>query len=184
MWRLLTAARPSTPSSPPPLVFPLAPQLTGFLAFDIFYYVTAGYAGLVVIHAVITTRDGYCVSLSNQAGAALRRWRRDPRGCCGKGWTPLIWVLERVGASSARPVPQEYLAPYPMKVWAGEAVGFTGAARCESCAVPPVAARVPKSRSSHQSRTLCRRAGTTSWRMPSSGCSSWAPSSPSTGSAS
>jgi hypothetical protein len=71
---------------------------------------------LVVIHAVITTRDGYCVSISNQVGATLRRWRRSPRGCCGAGWAPFIWLFERIGASSARPVPQEYLAPYQMKV--------------------------------------------------------------------
>ena len=91
------------------------PQLTGFFSFDIFYYVVMGYSGLVVVHAVVTTRDGYCVSLSNQLGARLRRWRRDPRACCGAAWTPLIWLLERVGASSARPVPHEYLAPYHMK---------------------------------------------------------------------
>ena len=156
-------------------------QLTGFIKFQLFYYVSAGYAGLVVVHAVsswlharltsmascsfllglksagaetaglsrraacspwllscppfmkprfpshpqcpltkprqvITTRDGYCVSLSNELAAKLRRWRRDPRSCCGRGWSPLIWFLERVGASSARPVGQEYLAPYHMRV--------------------------------------------------------------------
>ena len=52
---------------PPPCPAPCSrPQLTGFLEFDIFYYVTAGYTLLVVVHAVITTRDGYCVSLSNE----------------------------------------------------------------------------------------------------------------------
>ena len=98
-------------------------QLTEFFTFNIFYYVVIGYSGLVVVHAIITTRDGYCVSISNMAGARLRRWRRDPRGCCGAGWTPLIWVLERIGASSARPVAQEYLAPYHMKVGGGFLVG-------------------------------------------------------------
>ena len=98
------------------------PQITEFFSFDIFYYVVIGYTGLVVCHAVITTRDGYCVSISNMAAARLRRWRRDPRGCCGAGWTPLIWMLERIGASSARPVAQEYLAPYHMKV-GGAGVG-------------------------------------------------------------
>jgi hypothetical protein len=94
----------------------MAAQLTGFIKFQLFYYVCAGYAGLVVVHAVITTRDGYCVSLSNELAAKLRRWQRDPRSCCGRGWSPLIWFLERVGASSARPVGQEYLAPYHMRV--------------------------------------------------------------------
>ena len=106
----------------PPLTHPhprsTHPQITEFFSFDIFYYVVIGYTGVVVCHAVITTRDGYCVSISNMAAARLRRWRRDPRGCCGAGWTPLIWVLERIGASSARPVAQEYLAPYHMKVGA------------------------------------------------------------------
>lgn len=48
--------------------------------------------------------------------AVLRRWRRDPRSSCGAGWSPFIWLLERIGASSARPVGLEYLAPYHMKV--------------------------------------------------------------------
>lgn len=112
------AAGSTLPACPPS-----RPQLTGFFSFDIFYYVVMGYTGLVVIHAVITTRDGYCVSLSNQLGAKLRRWRQDPRACCGSAWTPIIWLLERVGASSARPVPHEYLAPYHMKVAAGKLIG-------------------------------------------------------------
>ncbi|PSC69540.1 Callose synthase 5 [Micractinium conductrix] len=97
------------------LYLALVAQITEFFSFPIFYYIAAGYTGLVIIHAVITTRDGYCISLSNQLAARLRRWRRDPRSCCGSGWGPFIWVLERVGASSARPVAQEYLAPYHMK---------------------------------------------------------------------
>lgn len=106
------------PTCPHAVSVPLAvPQITGFFSFDIFYYVIMGYTGLVVFHAIITTRDGYCVSLSNQLGARLRTWRRARNSCCGGGcWTPLIWLLERIGKSSARPVPQEYLAPYPMKV--------------------------------------------------------------------
>ncbi|EFN56001.1 hypothetical protein CHLNCDRAFT_145389 [Chlorella variabilis] len=82
------------------LYLALTAQLTGFFSFDIFYYVVMGYSGLVVVHAVVTTRDGYCVSLSNQLGARLRRWRRDPRACCGAAWTPLIWLLERTGWSN------------------------------------------------------------------------------------
>ena len=50
---------------PTPLPLP-ARQITEFFSFPIFYYVCAGYSGLVVFHAVITTRDGYCVSLSNE----------------------------------------------------------------------------------------------------------------------
>lgn len=57
----------------------------------------------------------------------LRRWRRDPRSSCGAGWSPFIWLLERIGASSARPVAQEYLAPYHMKV--GGPVGELGEAK-------------------------------------------------------
>ncbi|KAL4451723.1 hypothetical protein ABPG75_007385 [Micractinium tetrahymenae] len=97
------------------LYLALAAQITEFFSFPIFYYVAAGYSGLVVFHAIITTRDGYCVSLSNELAAVLRRWRRDPRSSCGAGWSPFIWLLERIGASSARPVAQEYLAPYHMK---------------------------------------------------------------------
>lgn len=76
---------------------------------------------------MITTRDGYCVSLSNELAARLRLWRRDPRSCCGRGWGPLIWVLERIGASSARPVGQEYLAPYHMRVGEGWVLRGRGA---------------------------------------------------------
>lgn len=97
------------------LYLALVAQITEFFSFPIFWYVCAGYTGLVVIHAVITTRDGYCVSLTNELAAKLRRWRRDPRGTCGAGWAPFIYFLERIGASSARPVAQEYLAPYHMK---------------------------------------------------------------------
>jgi hypothetical protein len=73
-------------------------------------------ACLVVIHAVITTRDGYCVSLTNQLAATLRHWRRHLCGWRGACLAPFIWLLERIGPSSARPVPHEYLAPYHMKV--------------------------------------------------------------------
>lgn len=67
--------------------------------------------------------------------AVLRRWRRDPRSSCGAGWSPFIWLLERIGASSARPVAQEYLAPYHMKV--GSAGQGRRAACCSFAAAAP-----------------------------------------------
>lgn len=55
-------AQPTSPA--PALACPL--QITNFFSFPLFYYVCIGYSGLVVLHAVITTRDGYCVSISNE----------------------------------------------------------------------------------------------------------------------
>jgi len=86
----------------------LPPQIAEVLHHRIFYFLCAIYTGIVVIHAVLSTRDGYCVSLSHQAAAALGGW--------GPAWRPLVWLLKRGATCSARPPAAEYLAPYPLKV--------------------------------------------------------------------
>jgi hypothetical protein len=72
----------------------------------LWWYVAGAYTGLVVIHAVITQRDGYTVSLMHGIGRLFRR--------CGL--IPLAWLFEWIGASSARPPAEQYLAPYHLKV--------------------------------------------------------------------
>ena len=69
-------------------------QITEFFSFPIFYYIAAGYTGLVIIHAVITTRDGYCISLSNQLAArwvprAVRQSWRSGGGKVGQAMPPV-----------------------------------------------------------------------------------------------
>ena len=117
------ASQPAHAAHPPPPITPPPPMHTHT---QIWWFVCVGYAGLVVLHAVATTRDGYCVSFSNALAHRLRIWARNPRACCGCGgrvWRPAIWVLERVGASSARPVLRESLEPYAMKA---RGVGWGG----------------------------------------------------------
>ncbi len=46
----------------------------------------------------------------------FRRWARANSCCCGFLWRLLAWFWTRVGASSARPPPKLYLAPYQMRV--------------------------------------------------------------------
>ena len=107
------------------LYLALVAQVTTFFPGikNLFFYVAAGYAGLVVVHAVLTTRDGYTVSLTHGAARACRAAGR--RSCCRGVWLALAGVLEWAGASSVRPTPKEYLAPYAMKV-GGEGGGGAG----------------------------------------------------------
>lgn len=53
--------------------------------------------------------------MSNSLAVTFRRWARRS-DCCGWLWASLGWVFGRIGASSARPPPKEYLAPYEMRV--------------------------------------------------------------------
>ena len=127
-WRGPPPRSPPTPlTRPPPPARPRPPPPPPMHTHtQIWWFVCVGYAGLVVLHAVATTRDGYCVSFSNALAHRLRIWARNPRACCGCGgrvWRPAIWVLERVGASSARPVLRESLEPYAMKA---RGVGWGG----------------------------------------------------------
>ena len=74
----------------------------------LWWYVAGAYSGLAILQAVFSQRDGYCVSLTNSAGAGLRR--------CGL--VPLAWLFEWVGKSSARHPAEQHLAPYHLKVTA------------------------------------------------------------------
>ena len=90
-------------------------QEVAYFSFDIWYYIVAGYSGLVVFHALAITRNGYCISITYSIGNMFRRWAKSS-GCCYWLWMGLAKFTEWCGASSARPRPTSYLAPYPMKV--------------------------------------------------------------------
>ena len=90
-------------------------QITNFFKFDLWYWVVAGYSGLVVTHAIIITRPGYCISITHSLGGMFRHWARDS-GCCYYLWLSLAKFLEWWGSSSARPRPMSYLAPYQLRV--------------------------------------------------------------------
>lgn len=77
-----------------------------FAGVKLWWYVAGAYTGIVVVHAVITQRDGYCVSLTNSIGSMFRM--------CGL--LPLAWLFEWIGRSSARPPAIHYLAPYHLRV--------------------------------------------------------------------
>jgi len=72
----------------------------------LWWYVAGGYAGLVVAQAVLSQRDGYCISLTHTIGGWFR--------ACGL--VPLGWLFEWIGASSARHPAEQYLMPYHLKV--------------------------------------------------------------------
>lgn len=80
-------------------------QLFDVLGFDLWWYVAGGYAALVILHAILTQRDGYAVSLSYSMGGSCRR--------CGL--IPIAWIFELFGTSSARPPAKQHLAPYHLK---------------------------------------------------------------------
>jgi hypothetical protein len=80
-------------------------RLDFFPGVKVWWYTAGGYAGLVVIHAVLIQRDGYCISLTHGCANVLRR--------CGL--IPLAWIFEWIGASSARGPAEQYLMPYRLK---------------------------------------------------------------------
>ncbi|KDD73304.1 hypothetical protein H632_c2323p0, partial [Helicosporidium sp. ATCC 50920] len=84
-----------------------------FGTYTIWWWVAAGYSGLVVAHAVLSTRDGHQVSFTHSVAGVFRRWQRSS-ACFGWFWAPWAWVWEFLGASSARPPPREHLAPYDL----------------------------------------------------------------------
>lgn len=84
----------------------VAQQLDFIEGVPVWWYLAGGYTALVVLHAVLSQRDGYTVSLTHSAAAGMRR--------CGL--VPLAWLFEWLGASSARPPAEQYLAPYHLKV--------------------------------------------------------------------
>lgn len=55
------------------------------------------------------------MSISHSLAAACRR-RSDRSACCAWLWGGLARLFTRLGASSARPPPRVYLAPYEMRV--------------------------------------------------------------------
>lgn len=71
----------------------------------LWWYAAGGYGGLVVIHAVLTQRDGYTISVTHSIAGMFR--------ACGL--IPIAWLFEWLGASSARPPAEQYLMPYTLK---------------------------------------------------------------------
>ncbi|KAL6774638.1 GSL1 [Auxenochlorella protothecoides x Auxenochlorella symbiontica] len=96
----------------------MAAQVIGWWVFGkyhIWWWAAAGYGGLVVAHALLSTRPGHAVSLTHSA-AALARRARARSWCFGWGWACVAWGFELLGASSARPPPVDHVAPYDMRV--------------------------------------------------------------------
>ena len=83
----------------------LSQWLDFFDGLKLWWYVAGGYTGVVVGHAVLSQRDGYCVSLTHSTASAMRKI----------GLVPIAWILEWIGASSARRPAVQYLMPYKMK---------------------------------------------------------------------
>lgn len=132
----------------------------------LWWYVAGGYSGLVVLQAVLTQRDGYCVSLTHTVGGWFR--------ACGL--VPFAWLFEWIGASSARYPAEQYLMPYHLKVpccfvkW------------CISCFLKRCAYSTINDLILSFAHALCRLGGLPTSATCSSGCWSSVPSAPSTGS--
>lgn len=109
----------------------MAAQVIGWWVFGeyhIWWWAAAGYGGLVVAQALLSTRPGHAVSLTHSA-AALARRARARSWCFGWGWDCVAWGFELLGASSARPPPVDHVAPYDMRVGVRRAGGLLGGVR-------------------------------------------------------
>ena len=73
---------------------------------NIWWYAAGVYTGIAVFQAVLSQRDGYCVSITNSTAAMFRRCHL----------YPLAWLFEFIGRSSARGPAEQHLAPYRLKV--------------------------------------------------------------------
>ena len=73
---------------------------------NIWWYAAGAYTGLVVIQAVFSQRDGYCISITNSIASVFR-------SCY---LVPIAWIFEFIGRSSARPPAEQHLAPYQLKI--------------------------------------------------------------------
>ena len=72
----------------------------------IWWYAAGAYTAIAVAQAVLSQRDGYCVSLTNSTAAMFRRCHL----------YPLAWLFDFIGRSSARGPAEQHLAPYQLKV--------------------------------------------------------------------
>lgn len=73
---------------------------------NIWWYAAGVYTGIAVLQAVLSQRDGYCVSLTNSTASLFRRCHL----------YPLAWLFDFIGRSSARGPAEQHLAPYHLKV--------------------------------------------------------------------
>ena len=73
---------------------------------NIWWYAAGVYTGIAVLQAVLSQRDGYCVSLTNSVAAAFRMCHL----------YPLAWLFDFIGRSSARGPAEQHLAPYQLRV--------------------------------------------------------------------
>lgn len=85
----------------------LVAQITDFIeGLDLWWYCAGGYAALVVLHAILSQRDGYTISLSYSMGRFFRKCYL----------IPIAWIFELFGTSSARPPALQHMQPYNLKV--------------------------------------------------------------------
>ncbi len=76
---------------------------------NIWWYAAGAYTGIAVFQAVLSQRDGYCVSLTNSTASLFRKCHL----------YPFAWLFEFIGRSSARGPAEQHLAPYQLRVgWA------------------------------------------------------------------
>jgi hypothetical protein len=76
---------------------------------NIWWYASGAYTGIAVFQAVLSQRDGYCISLTNSTAALFRKCHM----------YPIAWIFDFIGRSSARPPAEQHLAPYHLRTgWA------------------------------------------------------------------
>lgn len=88
------------------LVFAFLSQWYNFFnGLKLWWYVAGGYTGYAALHAVLSQRDGYCVSINQSIANFLRS--------CYLG--PIAYIFELAAYMSARGPNEHFLMPYKMK---------------------------------------------------------------------